>query len=146
MFSSIFNIREFWVLSWYTNKYPHCKSQLHISKVTEYIRNNAISLKISLTYTNHQFNLFIIQYDLKLDEQKKLSQQAITSISDMADENSKKLATDYARDSALLLNGSNTKEVLISLGAIIKYLRDIAASPANKKQITPANKPPISKF
>ena len=69
-----------------------------------------------------------------LDVQRRLSKQAIEAVVNSYSGKNRKEIEEYAKQAYALINsGSNLKEILEAMSSIIKYLRDIANSPANKK-------------
>lgn len=80
------------------------------------------------------------EYASLIDDYKS----AMKSVKDSSSNEAKQAASKFSETAAQLLmssSGGSSRELLASLNAMIKYLRDIASSPANKKVISSAARP-----
>lgn len=74
-------------------------------------------------------------------------ESAIADIAASSSLEAKRNAIEFSKSALSLLGNKRTSpEVLEALSTMIKYLRDIALSPANKKAITPVSRPVNASF
>ena len=68
--------------------------------------------------------------------------EAVRAVRSSSSNETKQAAAQFSKTALSLLgNKSSSPEILAALNAVIKYLRDIASSPANKKVISSASRP-----
>lgn len=68
--------------------------------------------------------------------------EAVKAVRSSSSNKAKQAAAQFSKTALSLLgNKSSSPEILAALNAVIKYLRDIASSPANKKVISSASRP-----
>ena len=68
--------------------------------------------------------------------------EAVKAVKSSSSNETKQAAAQFSKTALSLLgNKSSSPEILAALNAVIKYLRDIASSPANKKVISSASRP-----
>jgi hypothetical protein len=84
--------------------------------------------------------------DAILESAKSAVSTAMSVIIATSNTETRQAVKDYVQQAMSLLNGKNTSEVISSLTVIVKYLKDIASSPANKRVIPSPSKPISSPF
>lgn len=73
-------------------------------------------------------------YESAADKQKRMAKQAMEAISSSYSGSQKQILDAYLKQAHELIDSKHTvKEVVEAMAIIIKYLKDIASSPANKK-------------
>ena len=81
-----------------------------------------------------------------LKEQSDLSKSAICSVIDKVSKFYNADMQKYAKQTAEAANSGNAKEIISFMEIMVKYLRDIATSPANKKPAISPSRPIPNKY
>lgn len=81
-----------------------------------------------------------------LKEQSDLSKSAIGSVIDKVSKYYNADMQRYAEQTAAAASAGNTKEIISFMEIMVKYLRDIASSPANKKPAISPSRPIPNKY
>jgi hypothetical protein len=81
-----------------------------------------------------------------LESAKNAVSTAMSIVVASSNTETRQAVQQYVQQAMSLLNGKNTSEVISSLSIIVKYLRDIASSPSNKKSIPALSRPVSSPY